>query len=103
MKTEFLHTALCLGAVGAGLASPAHARPLPCAERNDVIGRLGREYGESVVARGLTARGNLLEITAAADGRSWTIIVSTPGGATCLVTAGEAWQAVEPQAPGESM
>jgi len=103
MKTLLLLNALYVGAAAVGLAASAHARSLPCAAREDVLGRLGREFGEYVVARGLTTSGNLLEIAATADGRTWTIIVSMPEGATCLVAAGEAWQTVEPRARGESM
>ncbi len=33
------------------------------------------------------------------DGKTWTIIISTPDGQSCLVAAGEGWRAV-PKAAG---
>ncbi len=42
---------------------------------------------------GLTATGSMLEVLAAEDG-SWTIIITQPGGPTCMVAHGGAWQNV---------
>jgi hypothetical protein len=85
------------------LSGPTVAQPVPCAGRDEMLGRLSDEYAESVVARGLTNNGTLLEVTATADGRTWTIVLTAPEGSACLVAAGEAWQAVEPRPRGESM
>lgn len=84
-------------------SGPAVAQQVPCAARHEILGRLSEEFAESVVARGLTNDGTLLEVTATADGRSWTIVLTAPGGSACLVAAGEAWQTVAPRPRGESM
>ena len=72
----------------------ALAAPAPCADRDGILERLASDHDEAVVARGLTDRGALIEITATANGESWTMIVTVPDGRTCLVAAGEAWQPV---------
>jgi hypothetical protein len=41
---------------------------------------------------GLTDAGNLLEVLSADDGSTWSIIVTTPDGMSCLVATGEAWK-----------
>ena len=81
----------------------AFAQPVPCAERTEILGRLSADYAESVVAQGLTSQGTLLEVTAASDGATWTALVTVPDGPTCLVAAGEGWQAVAPRPSGKSM
>ena len=39
--------------------------------------------------------GGVVEILTSPDGNTWTIIVTTPQGMSCLVAAGEGWRAVE--------
>jgi hypothetical protein len=47
------------------------------------------------VALGVTANGGLLEVLTAKDGSTWTIILSTPQGLTCMTAAGEGWRRAE--------
>lgn len=70
------------------------AQSAACADRDRILERLASDYAESVVARGLTNAGTLLEVTATQDGETWTIVVTAPDGPACLVAAGEAWQPV---------
>jgi hypothetical protein len=51
-------------------------------------------YGETRQAIGLSANGTLIEIYANLQGGSWTITVTAPGGLTCLVDAGEGYEAI---------
>ena len=44
------------------------------------------------MAFGVTANGGLLEVLTTKDGSTWTIILSTPRGLTCLTAAGEGWR-----------
>ena len=84
-------------------SAPTFAQSPVCSNRAQVLEQLSAEYAESVVARGLTVRGAMLEITATSDGGTWTIIVTVPGGPTCLVAAGDGWQTVEQKPRGRSM
>jgi len=71
---------------------PAAAPAPQCAAREAIIERLSVKYEEQPVSLGVTATGSLLEVLASPSG-SWTIILTLPGGPTCLVSSGEGWRA----------
>ncbi len=64
----------------------------PCGTREAVLDHLSRNYEEAPVAVGLTAGGGMIELLTDPSGASWTLIVTSPQGRSCLVTAGEAWR-----------
>lgn len=75
----------------------------PCADRLDVLTALSREYGEAPVLRAMDASGFVMEITASPSG-SWSMLVTRPGGPTCMRGSGEAFeftprQTVQPGKP----
>ena len=59
--------------------------------RADLADRLQRKYEEQPVAGGITSNGQLLEIFASSDARSWTIIATRPDGKSTVVADGEDW------------
>ena len=67
-----------------------------CGARDDFVGQLERKYSESFKAMGLVNNGSVLEVLTSPTG-SWSILVTTPQGVTCLVTAGENWEDVKKQ------
>lgn len=73
------------------LSLPAAAQSPQCAAREAVLDRLSDHYHEQPVSIGVTATGSLLEVLASPEG-SWTIIITVPGGPTCLVSSGEGWR-----------
>lgn len=73
------------------VTTSAGAQGLACAARDVVLGHLAARYGERPVSLGVTATGSLLEVLASPDG-SWTIIITQPGGPTCLVISGDGWR-----------
>lgn len=87
--------------VVAGLAAALPAAPVfaqqpaprgpPCAERSHVAERLHESYSERVVGGGLAESGVLFELYVGPSG-SWTLLATTPGGMSCLLGAGEAWE-----------
>ena len=80
-----------------GSNSSASAAQNPaCDLRQRVIGHLASKYKESPVAIGVTNAGGLVEVLSTGDGLTWTIIVSTPNGRTCLLASGEGWRSIEP-------
>ncbi len=72
----------------------AVAQPM-CNERDNVLGHLAKKYGEAPVAVGVTTTGGLVELLTTVDGNTWTIIVTTPRGMSCLVAAGEGWRGID--------
>jgi hypothetical protein len=69
------------------------AQPQACADRNDFLKQLWTRHSEAPTALGLTATGQVLEVLTSKTG-SWSIMVTSPAGTTCMVAVGEAWSAV---------
>lgn len=82
---------------GITLASPVTAQTVSpvCGDRTKVINSLSAKYSEEPVAVGVTANGGVIEVLKAPDGKTWTILFTSPNGASCLVASGEAWQELE--------
>ncbi len=90
--------------IGAALlgAYPAQAQNVTCAEHAQVVARLADHYGESRQSIGLARNNTLVEVFASRVTGSWTITVTQPGGLTCLVAAGQAYQYLnDPLVQGE--
>jgi len=78
------------------IASTAMAQGQPqCNERDNVLSLLAKKYKETPVAAGVTNTGGLVEVLTDTKSGTWTIIVTTPQGMSCLVAAGEGWRSME--------
>lgn len=66
-----------------------------CNERDNVLELLAKKYKETPVAEGMTNTGGLVEVLTTDDGSTWTMIVTSPQGMSCLVAAGEGWRNME--------
>ena len=73
-------------------AQQTQAQSRNCAEHAVVVERLAERFGESRQSIGLAADNAVVEVFASLDTGSWTITVTQPGGLTCLVAAGQAYQ-----------
>ena len=93
MRTAMLKT-LTLGAVLTIVASTAFAAP-QCNDRDHVLKLLKSQYSEAPVAIGVANNGGLVEVLTTGDGDTWSIIITTPKGMSCLVAAGEGWRVVK--------
>jgi hypothetical protein len=88
---------IALAVTAVMLASPALADgnapngPV-CDARKEVLGHLAGKYHENPTALGLATNGGVVELLTAADGKTWTIVITLPNGQTCLVAAGENWE-----------
>ncbi len=85
---------LALSAGFALVASTAVAQT-QCNERENVLELLAKKYQETPIAAGVTNTGGLVEVLTDTKGGTWTIIVTTPQGMSCLVAAGEGWRKLE--------
>lgn len=63
--------------------------------RDRIAAQLDAQYKEVPVAGGITANGAIVEVFAAADGGSWTIIVTAPDGTSRVIAQGEGWTFIE--------
>lgn len=95
MERTLLAVAVLIGAAFSFVA-PAHGQQA-CAKRADVLKHLADKYQEKSVARGIANNGGALEVLSNPNG-SFTIIVTTPSGISCLIATGRAWE--ELMAPG---
>ena len=73
-----------------------------CIARDSLLTQLESQYGEVSVAIGV-ADGALVELLTAKDGMTWTIIVTTPQGMSCLIASGEGWRPLAPALDGPSV
>ena len=99
-KTLMLGAALAVFS-SAAVAQSQNQSQNQCNTRDNVISLLSSKYKEAPVAVGVTNTGGLVEVLSTGDGNTWTIIVTTPQGMSCLVAAGEGWRAVEKTAAME--
>jgi len=76
------------------LASHPHA----CSNTVRIESDLAMKYNEAVTATG-TANQYAMKVFLSETG-SWTIIYTSPAGFSCVMLAGEDWEAVPWEAPG---
>lgn len=76
--------------------------PVTCRTRDSLLTQLEQKYGEVPVAIGI-AGGALVELLSTEDGMTWTIILTTPKGLSCLIASGEGWRPLAPVAADPSV
>ena len=82
------------------VAAPAtQAQTQNCAPHEVVVAHLAEGYGESRQSIGLAQNNAVVEVFASPETGTWTITVTQPGGLTCLVAAGEAFQDLNEELP----
>lgn len=79
-----------------GSPAPLSAQPA-CAPRAVMIEWLAANFREAPIALGVTVGGDLVEVLTSRDGRTWTIVVTSTRGRTCLMAAGEGWRVNRPR------
>ena len=86
--------------LGAWIGTTPAAAQTVCMNRAEVLKQLSSKYAETPIALGLEKRGDVVEIFSSGDGATWTLVLTRPNGETCLVAAGEAWQAIRAKVRG---
>lgn len=84
-----------LAALIIAIATPASA--LVCGKRDAIVAALAAQYGEQPIGAGITANGSLIEMFFSEDGSTWTRLLTGPGGASCVIADGEAWEPAKPK------
>ena len=69
----------------------AGAETPTCAKRDEIASAIGKIYHEEPEAIGLTSHGQLLEVFVSPAG-TFTVILTTPQGISCVAAVGEAWE-----------
>lgn len=69
-----------------------------CGSRMRIVAALAGKYGEAPKAIGAIGSQRVLEVYAS-DVGSWTILVTTTNGSSCIIASGDSWEDV-PFKPG---
>jgi hypothetical protein len=81
-------------------ATVAPAMPIPtCATRETLVAALAQDFQERTDWAGLSNTGTLVELYLSKRG-TWTLIVSTANGLSCIVAAGDYWERTTRPATG---
>lgn len=75
------------------VAQPAQAQT-NAVSRAEVVRLLIERYAETPVSMGLAQNGGVIEVFAARDDSTWTIVLTMPDGTSRVMGAGEAWTPV---------
>lgn len=98
-KFVSLAAAILLASVITSDGTPAEAAGV-CGLHDDVTSSLITRYKEKPVSIGVNVDGSVVEVYASTKG-SWTILITDTGGITCVLAAGEDWEAIAPNAKGQ--
>lgn len=90
---------MIFSAMAACLALPAHAQS--CAPREKVVEQLGNKFGETRQSMGLGSNNSVVEVFASHETGSWTIIVTSVNGVSCLVASGQAFEPIAEMLPAK--
>lgn len=66
-----------------------------CGKRDAIVAQLERKYGETRRSVGLQQGRAVVEVYASDKTGSWTILVTDTAGKSCLMAAGDAFEALE--------
>ena len=73
------------------VAAQDHQGGPACGPHDEAAKQLAEKFHETSMSQALTSAGTLLEVFRTEDGSTWTIVVTTPKGLSCIVAAGKEW------------
>ena len=87
--------------LAAALLAPAstQAQTNQCADRGLITERLKANYGEKFAGGGLRNSESIFEVWMSSETGTWTIIMTTPAGLSCVMAAGTDWRDALPEVP----
>ena len=91
IPTVLLFTALA--------ATQTSAETRHCADRSTITERLKSGYGEEFAGGGLRNSDSIFEVWMSDASGTWTILMTTPDGKSCVLAAGTDWRDALPAKP----
>lgn len=76
----------------AAAAARADEESVGCSHPKDIARLLSGDFSERPVAYGLQQDGTLMQIFASKTGETWTVVLTTPSGLSCIVAEGTRWE-----------
>ncbi len=92
MKAYFIMSRMLILAATFILFAANATAQVPCYQRDKIVSLLAAKFKEVPVAIWVNNKGRLVEVLSSEHGDTWTIILTTPEGLSCVVTAGEGWR-----------
>jgi len=78
-------------AIDPSAANPQRPR---CGPRTAMVEWLDNQFDEKRSGVGISREGRLIEVFTSGAG-SWTVLMTFPGGPTCLILSGQNWHPIE--------
>ena len=76
---------------GLPAAAESEAPEGPCLTHAEMTRLLDARFAEAPAAIGLTSSGGLVELFRTKSGSTWSLILTTPRGRSCLLSSGSSW------------
>jgi hypothetical protein len=94
MRAVLFWTArVTLGLALATAAIPTNAQQMQgCEDHEQMILKLDTKFREQRAQVGVNQYGWLIELFESADGKTWTLVATRPGGPACVFGIGSDWQ-----------
>ncbi|NNF24181.1 MAG: hypothetical protein HKN63_05165 [Rhodobacteraceae bacterium] len=83
-------------ALALSVPAVAAAQTTNCAARDKVIARLETGYGEKFAGGGLRNASSIFEVWKSEEKGTWTILMTTPDGRSCVMASGTNWREALP-------
>jgi hypothetical protein len=80
-------------------AGMAQAQGIQCSDHEDMERMLAENWGESRQSIALDAADSMVELFASPETGTWTLTVTQPGGQTCMIASGHAFEMVTEPLP----
>jgi len=93
------HTSLsiCIGGLSLVFPNPVVGQQMQgCEAHAHLVLRLEAKFHEQRAEVGVNQYGWLIELFESADGKTWTLVATRPGGPACVFGVGGDWQTVAP-------
>ncbi len=91
-----MYKTILLAVIFALVSSVAMAQ-VRCGQRENIVKWLAAKHNEGSIAFGVTISGSLVEVLSTKEGETWTIIITSSEGSSCIVAVGEGWRTKEYQ------
>lgn len=89
-------------ALAVSFVTPAWSQLAPrCFDSDKLATDLEANFGEAVTAIGVNSRGRMVQVFSSARG-TFTIVLTSPGGPSCIVDSGDSWFYEEPKPKGKA-
>jgi len=67
-----------------------------CAQRDEMVRKLERQFGEVKQGIGLRGPEQVMELWSSPHSGDWTLVMTYANGTSCIVAMGEGWQPLMP-------